>query len=245
MRIESDLQLVASAQFGLWPEERGAYDCHVYALEGSEGVVLVDSGGGLTVPEILGAVGGKVRAVVLTHVHPDHACGAAKIAAATGCEVYAPEMTVDAVRTGDALAIGLSEAQARGVYSLGVTIDAWPDARGYVEGQRLVFGDVALQPVHVRGHSRDSHCLLDEKGRLFAGDVLFYGAVLGVINRPDSGMGGYRADLKKLRGLGARALLPGHGMFTLQGAQRHIEKALEQVENGFLPRQVGQGDLIF
>jgi glyoxylase-like metal-dependent hydrolase (beta-lactamase superfamily II) len=80
---------------------------------------------------------------------------------------------------------------------------------------------------------------------MFAGDVVFYGGILGVINVDGSGMEGYRADLSKLNGLGVEGFFPGHGIFTLHGGQRHIDKAIEQMANGFMPRQIGQGDAIF
>jgi len=58
-------------------------------------------------------------------------------------------------------------------------------------------------------------------------------------------MEGYRSDIGKLAGLGVDGLFPGHGMFTLSGGQRHLDVAIEQVQKGFLTRQIGQGDAIF
>ena len=58
-------------------------------------------------------------------------------------------------------------------------------------------------------------------------------------------MKGYRADLSKLRGLGVEGLFPGHGLFTLRDGQRHIDLAIEECQKGFLPRQIGQADIIF
>lgn len=58
-------------------------------------------------------------------------------------------------------------------------------------------------------------------------------------------MQGYHADLSKLANLEIDALLPGHGIFTLSGGQRHIDLALEQLNKGLIPRQIGQFDLIF
>lgn len=109
-------------------------------------------------------------------------------------------------------------------------------------------GGLCFRAIHVRGHSEDSFAFYAEVGEqrwIFTGDIVFYGGVLGVINASGSGMDGYRADLEKLRDLSIDGLFPGHGLFTFQGGQRHINCALEQIKKGFLCRQIGQGDIIF
>jgi hypothetical protein len=40
-------------------------------------------------------------------------------------------------------------------------------------------------------------------------------------------------------------MFPGRGLFTLRDGQRHIDCAIEQLGRNFLPRQIGQGDVIF
>jgi glyoxylase-like metal-dependent hydrolase (beta-lactamase superfamily II) len=245
MRIDRNLALVASLQFGLG----SAWDCHVYAVRGSQGVVLVDSGAGVDPAGLVLEIerhwpGVPVRALLLTHAHADHSCGAEKLRRLTGCQVLAPDVSVAAIRSGDETAIGLAGAG----YPPSVRLLPCPDALEYHDGVTLEVAGLRFRPIHVRGHSADSHCLLlEQDGRrsLFSGDALFYGGVLGVINQPDSGMNGYRLDLAKLEGLEVDALFPGHGLFTLRGGQRHIDLALEQSKQGFLPRQIGQWDLFF
>ena len=249
MLVNDRLALVASLQFGIG----SAYDCHVYALRAAEGVVLIDAGSGQATGAMLEELsrvwpGVPVGAVILTHAHPDHACGATPLQAATGCAVYAPDTSLAAVQGGDEHATGLAEARAQGVYPAAMRMLACPAAKPYRAGEALRVCGQEFRPIHVRGHSEDSHCLvteLDGKRLLFSGDALFYGAVLGVINRPDSGMQGYRADLPQLAGLAIDCLLPGHGLFTLARGQRHIDKAIELLAGGFMPRQIGQMDLIF
>ena len=249
MRLTSSLALVGSSQFGI----SGPLDCHVYAIAGSEGVVLIDAGGGThtgqllaTLEEDLGTSG--VTTVLVTHAHADHFAGAAGLRRLTGCQVFAPEISREVLETGDEGAAGLTKAREQGLYPPDFRLSPCPVDRGLRDGDKVEAAGLAFGAIQVRGHSQDSLCyLMDSHGQrwLFAGDVVFYGGVLGVINANGSDMSGYREDLHKLGGLGIEGLFPGHGLFTLRNGQSHIDCAIQQTKKGFLPRQIGQGGLIF
>ncbi|HWQ54998.1 MAG TPA: MBL fold metallo-hydrolase [Bryobacteraceae bacterium] len=245
MRIHDSLAIAASFQFGL----AGPLDCHVYVLRAPDGVVLIDAGAGTHTERLLANVRQDfgdvaVRALVLTHCHADHAGGAAEIRRLTGCAVYAPKATRPIVENADEEAMGLRAAREAGVYPAEFRVLPCPVDGVLKDGEKLSIAGLPFTPIHVRGHSRDAFCLLAER-QLFSGDVLFYGGILGLINAEGSEMAGYRADLHKLAGLAVEGLFPGHGMFTLRGGQRHIDCAIAQAAKGFIPRQVGQWDLIF
>lgn len=249
MRIRSDLALVASRQFGL----SSPYDCHVYAVAAPGGVVLVDAGSGLAIEELLANLEADLGApapdaILLTHAHPDHALGAAALCARTGCAVYAPAPALPILTSGDEERSGLKEARRQGLYPELLTMQPCPVAGAFQHAERLRVCGLEFQAIQVRGHSEDSFCLLVELscGRcLFSGDAVFYGGVLGLINAAGSSLEGYRSDLGRLQGLQVEALLPGHGLFTLRQGQRHIDCALQQMRSGFMPRMIGQHDLIF
>jgi hydroxyacylglutathione hydrolase len=249
MRINSHLAIVGSAQFGL----SGRYDCHVYAIRCPEGVVLIDTGSGLYEAEIVQHLREDfpdvpVAAVVVTHCHMDHSGGAAGLRERFHCSVLTSELTAPILRDADEERNELRHARERGIYPEDLRMKPCAPDATYTDREQIRMGGRDFQVLHVRGHSDDTFCLLTElDGRLacFSGDAIFSGGILGVINTKDSGMQGYVADLPKLAGLGIELLLPGHGLFTLKNGQRHIDAALDVMQKGFLPPQIGQGAIIF
>lgn len=249
MRICDGLAMVGSGQCGL----SAAWDCHVYALRGARGIVLIDAGCGRGSGRILHNLadewpGEPVVALLLTHCHMDHCGGAAAIRRQTGCRVFAPEASRAILERGDAEASGLRRAREQGLYPPELELAPCPVDVAVRDGETFEAAGLTWTPIHVRGHSPDAHCYLLRSGDahwLFAGDVVFHGGLLGVINAAGSGMDGYRADLHKLGALGVDGLFPGHGLFTLQGGQRHLDAAIAQASQGFLGRQIGQWDLLF
>lgn len=249
MRVTSSVALVASFQYGI----SGHLDCHVYAIRGPGGIVLVDSGAGTHTDALLANLrsdlgADDVETLLVTHGHLDHCGGAASIRAKTKCRVITTEYTRRILEQGDEELSGLRLARSQGVYPDDFRFTPCEVSQSFGDGEEFEAGGLAWKVIRVRGHSEDSSCFLTEidgKRALFSADVIFYGGVLGVINAEGSGMSGYRADLRKLSNLGIEGLFPGHGLFTLRGGQRHVDVALDQLEKGFIPRQIGQGDLIF
>lgn len=249
MRISHSLALIGSLQFGV----SGPVDCHVYAVRGPRGILLIDSGGGTHTECLLANLRADlgesaVDALILTHCHPDHCGGVAPLQKLTGCRIFAPEPSRAALETGDEEETGLRAAREAGIYPADFRLPRCKVDRALQDGERFEAAGLEFTAIHVRGHSEDSFCFLtqvDDAPWLFSGDAVFYGGVLGVINAAGSGMSGYRADLHKLGGLAIEGLFPGHGLFTVRGGQRHLDCAIDQVKKNFLPRQIGQGDLIF
>lgn len=249
MRVTSSMALVASFQYGI----SGPFDGHVYAVRGPAGIVLIDSGAGTHTEALLANLrsdlgANNIEALIVTHGHLDHCGGAASIRSKTKCQVITAEHTRRILEQGDEEASGLRLARSQGLYAPDFRFTPCEVDKSVGDGEQFEAGGLSWKVIRVRGHSEDSACFLtqlDGKAALFSADVIFYGGVLGVINAEGSGMSGYRADLRKLSNLGIEGLFPGHGLFTLRGGQRHIDVAVEHLEQGFVPRQIGQGDLIF
>jgi glyoxylase-like metal-dependent hydrolase (beta-lactamase superfamily II) len=101
MRLTEQIALVGSSRFGL----SSPFDCSIYALDNGEGTVLIDAGCGLE-PELIeanlrgdGFDPTRIRAMVLTHAHADHAGRsgrAAKSSPRRGCAVSSRERLTSA-----------------------------------------------------------------------------------------------------------------------------------------------------
>ncbi|MBW3666514.1 MAG: MBL fold metallo-hydrolase [Actinobacteria bacterium] len=79
-----------------------------------------------------------------------------------------------------------------------------PDIR-LLDGARFAVGSLRLEVLHTPGHSGDHLCFR-------AGDVLFTGDhVIGGSTVMVEDMGAYLRSLRKVQGVGARKMLPGHG----------------------------------
>lgn len=247
MRVLPWLRLVGSRQFGL----SSRYDCHVYALRRDAGILLIDSGSGMGHDRIIANLRDEFEdlsrgTILITHKHPDHACGAARLHAELGWPLVTSVHTAPLVTSGDEEDCGLAEAQRLGSYPAEMRLDPVAVSRSFDDGDVVTLEGFRFRALRVRGHSADSFVYwLEDLRCLIVADVLFYGGVIGLINTSDSSMNGYRADLPKLAGLGVEILLPGHGLFTLEAGQIHIDKAIKEIGRGFVPRCVGQGDLIF
>jgi glyoxylase-like metal-dependent hydrolase (beta-lactamase superfamily II) len=153
---------------GLWPSA-------AYAVETSEGLVLVDSGLQSDAGElkselaVLGLDWKRIRAILLTHSHGDHVGGAESLRAATGAKVYAGEGDASILRAGQPRVAFFS------VFSMPdmphpTTVDV--SLKG---GETLTFGDIRIQCIATPGHTPGSTSfLLEQKGlrALFAGDVI-------------------------------------------------------------------------
>ena len=131
---------------------------------------------------IAGCGGDRIRWILATHTHKDHAPGVQGLKERTGAEVLGfdsrDDLSVD-------LAIG--------------------------DGYQVEATEFRLTAVHTPGHASNHLCyVLEEERLLFSGDHLMQGSTV-VIRPPDGDMAIYLDSLAKVRAIRLRAIAPGHG----------------------------------
>jgi glyoxylase-like metal-dependent hydrolase (beta-lactamase superfamily II) len=129
----------------------------------------------------------RVRWVLLTHTHPDHVPGTARLVKATGAEV---------------LAFGRRSDKNNPIV---------PD-RAIGEGDTIEGTEFGLEVLQTPGHAPNHLCfLLEEERALFTGDTVLDGT-FSVVNPARGGdMAVYLATLARLERLRLSRLYPGHG----------------------------------
>jgi glyoxylase-like metal-dependent hydrolase (beta-lactamase superfamily II) len=160
-----------------------------YIIDGGDGTWLaIDPGP--DVPEHVDAFvaaaaarNAQFAAILVTHGHPDHYPGAARLAAATGAPVIA-------------------HPDAR-----------FPHDRTLREGQRTTAGSASVLAIEAPGHAADHLIfVLEDERALFTGDVIL-GRGTTIVAPPGGDMRAYQRTLRRLRDEfgDAQAIYGGHG----------------------------------
>ena len=220
----------------------GRVNC--YLIE-DEPLTLIDTGpnSGKSLDELeqgvsaLGYSLEDIEQVILTHQHIDHLGLVEIIAARSGAQVAAIDVVVpfvenfgddieadDQFAAGLMLSHGIPEDVVIALRSVSRSFRAW-GARAKVtrplhDGERLRFGDRALEVQHRPGHSPSDTLFWDAERRiLFAADHLIaHISSNPLISRPLDGTDDrpkalmtYIESLRRTRELPAEVVLPGHG----------------------------------
>ena len=163
---------------------------------------------------VIAAAGGRIRHILLTHGHPDHADGARSLHEMTGAPVRA--LDIRHVLGGEGL-------QADDVVAI---------------------GEDSVHVIATPGHTSDCLSFyLARDGVLVTGDTIL-GRGTSVVAWPDGDLGDYLASLSALRARArmteAAAILPGHGpvlrdpVRVIDAYLEHRYTRLEQVRQAWL-----------
>jgi len=157
---------------------------YIIAADSSAPVVIVDPGP-LEEAHLAALAGaGTVELILVTHHHPDHTDGSARLHELTGAPVRAAD-----------------PAFCHG----GETLH---------DGEVIHAGGVDITVLATPGHTSDSLCFWlkndGDHGSVLTGDTVL-GQGTTVISYPDGTLGDYLASLETLGSLGPATVLPGHG----------------------------------
>ena len=169
-------------------------------LVGIDEIVVVDPGPDIEshLDATAGCGGDRIRWIVCTHTHEDHAPGVAGLKARTGAEVLAFDGRDDLV------------------------ID-----RPMGDGDVIEATEFVLRAIHTPGHASNHLCfLLEQERMLFSGDHIMEGSTV-VIAPPDGDMAAYLRSLEQLKALRPRlrSIAPGHG-HLIEDPQGKIDEYL-------------------
>jgi glyoxylase-like metal-dependent hydrolase (beta-lactamase superfamily II) len=246
MKLSDRIYLVGSGNMGFSMTD--AYDCHVYLIDGQDELAIIDAGAGMGVPEIVdniradGFEPSRVRHLILSHAHGDHAGGAAKMRAALDSpQVYLHTDCANFLREGDEAAISLADAKRVGLYPNDYHFEPCPVDEELHEGQTITVGDLSLQTIETPGHSQGHVSFLMEHNgqRIFFGaDLVFFGGKILLQNTWDCDLRAQLASLLKMRDANIDVFLPGHLSFALRNGQRHIDAAVKIVDGLLVPANI-------
>lgn len=174
-------------------------------LIGETDIAVLDPGPALSshVDALINAAnekGGRIRWIVLTHTHQDHAPAALELKARTGAEI-----------------LGQSPLPGDPAQAL-IKVD-----RALAHGDLLHIDDrTTLRALHTPGHVGNHLCyLLEEEELLFSGDHLINGSTV-VIIPPSGSMADYLRSLDMLTRESIAQIAPGHGD-VIENAQGLIQ----------------------
>lgn len=247
MKLTDRIYLVGSGQLGF--NLTSDLDCHVYLVDGGSELALIDAGAGTATAEILehavadGLDPVRIRHLLLTHGHTDHAGGTASMRRALPqlC-VYAHPVTARYLRDGDERGVSLDIGRRSGFYPQDYRLEPASIDRELDDDGEVRVGDLQLRALETPGHSGGHHAFVmtyQERRVLFAGDLIFHGGRIVLQDIHDCDLRAYARSLRRLGGLGIDALLPGHFAVALQRGQRHIDMALQILDRGGIPPQAG------
>ena len=154
-------------------------------------LALIDPGPDIAshIDLLISQVGSRLRWILCTHTHTDHAPASRAVRQAT-----------------DAQIMGFGKVPLDGRQD-----EAFKPDRALGNDDIVDCGTFKLRAIHTPGHASNHLCyLLEGKGVLFTGDHVMGGSTV-VISPPDGDMHDYFASLKKLGNYAIDIFAPGHG----------------------------------
>lgn len=246
MKITERVHLVGSGRVGF--NLTHPIDCHVYLLNGGDEYALIDAGGGVEPERIVARIEedgldpAKVKHLLLTHAHADHAAGAAWLRERFDLRVAGSAETAEWVSDGNEEKISLGAAKRAGVYPEDYTFHACPVETVLADGDTYRVGDVELTAIATPGHSAGMlSFVFEEDGTrsAFTGDTIFAGGRILLQDIWDCSVQQSCRSVERLAELELDGLYPGHLAFAVERGHQHVEAAMANIRQLLPPAQMG------
>ena len=163
----------------------------MYLVNGGTELALIDAGAGVELERIVSNIHAdgldpeKLKYVLLTHAHSDHAGGCKFWKERYGAQVFGSPETAKFVSRGDEQGISLTLAKAGGFYPADYHFPACPVDGELREGDLFRVGECQLRAIETSGHCCGMlSFLMTGEGRadLFSGDTIFHGGKILMTN---------------------------------------------------------------
>jgi glyoxylase-like metal-dependent hydrolase (beta-lactamase superfamily II) len=180
-------------------------------LVGERELAVIDPGpeDAAHVRAILDAGAGRIRWILCSHTHLDHASSAATLKKATGAKIAAMAKA------------GTGTPPPAGEHNVKLVLD-----QPLADGDAVELDGFSLRAIHTPGHASNHLCfLLSETAMLFTGDHVMQGSTV-VIGPPDGNMRAYLQSLRRLLELEIAVLAPGHG-YLIHDPHAETERLIE------------------
>jgi glyoxylase-like metal-dependent hydrolase (beta-lactamase superfamily II) len=195
------------------PVTRGDQNCSILWCEVTRKAAVIDPGGDIyRVQDYLEMEGLELEVILITHGHPDHAGGAAQLAAETGARIEGPHLAEK----------GLIDRLPENARRYGMTARQFTPDRWLEDGDRIEFGNQVIDVLHCPGHTRGHVAYFHEPSRFaFVGDIIFLNTI-GKWEHEDGNLEHLIHSIcRKLFPLGDDVrFLPGHGDTSTFGHER-------------------------
>ena len=168
----------------------------------------------------------KVKKILMTHTHFDHAGGAARMKELTRAEILVHPLEGRRISSGD-----MTVAKAC-FFDESIRKFEWSPMG---EGDTIDTGSAKFKVMHIPGHSEGSIGLWEEESRsIISGDTVFADGGIGRYDLPSGSLTELRESIERLSAMGARNLYPGHGRTVLGRGSEHLSMSLEMIRSGLL-----------
>ena len=246
MRLTNEIALIGGGNYGF--NLSAPLDCHIYLIDGGDELAIVDAGMGGphgATGEILANIEAdgydlnKVKYLLLTHYHADHAGGSADFKRELGVTVLASPLCAQTLAIGDEDIISLPFAKASGFYPADYVFEPCPAEGAFADGKSFNVGRLKITAYETNGHSRGHFSFLVEgsdRRSLISGDLVFFGGTIIAQNIPDCIIQEYAASCQRMATVDFDGFFPGHLSVSVRNGKRHVDAAAAAFSQLMIPK---------